>query len=61
MGWLAPNDLPTGKKDNKRAQIDLTKEVSHCGTVESAWSVRKRRARSTVRARFYVSFSLSRA
>ena len=29
-----PNNLPTGQKANIRAQIDITKEVSHCGTVE---------------------------
>ena len=30
MGWLVPNDLPTGKKADIRAQID----VSHCVTVK---------------------------
>ena len=34
MGQLVPNDLPMGKKANIRAQIDLMKEVSHCGTIE---------------------------
>ena len=34
MGWLIPNDLPTGKKANTGVHIDLTKEVSHCGTVD---------------------------
>ena len=34
MGQLVPNDFPMGKKANIRAQIDLMKEVSHCGTVE---------------------------
>ena len=36
MGRLIPNNLPTGKKDDDiRAQIDLMKEVSHCGTVKA--------------------------
>ena len=34
MGRLIPNDLRTGKKADIRAQIDLTKEVSHSGTIE---------------------------
>ena len=34
MGRFVPNDLLTGKKADIRAQIDLTKEVSQCGTVE---------------------------
>ena len=29
-----PNDLPTEKEADIRAQIDLMKEVSHCGTIE---------------------------
>ena len=29
-----PNDLPTVKEADIRAQIDPMKEVSHCGTVE---------------------------
>ena len=29
-----PNDLPTEKEADIRAQIDPMKEVSHCGTVE---------------------------
>ena len=34
MGRLIPNDLSTGKKADKRAHIDLTKEVSHSGNIE---------------------------
>ena len=34
MGRLIPNDLPTGKKADIRAQVDLMKEVSFCGTVQ---------------------------
>ena len=34
MGQLVPNDLHTGKKSNIRAQIDQTKEVSHCVTIK---------------------------
>ena len=34
MGRLVPNDLPMRKKANAMSQIDLMKEVSHCGTVE---------------------------
>ena len=34
MGRLVTNDLPAGKKADIRAQIDLMKEVSHCGTVK---------------------------
>ena len=33
-GRLVPNDLPTGKKTDIRAQVDLMKEVSHIGTVK---------------------------
>ena len=36
MGRLNPNDFPTGKKADIRAQIDLMKELSHCGTVEAS-------------------------
>ena len=34
MDQLVPNDLPMGNKADIRAQIDLMKEVSYCGTVE---------------------------
>ena len=35
LHWkVVPNDLPTEKEANIRAQIDPMKEVSHCGTVE---------------------------
>ena len=34
MGRLITDNLPTGKKADIRAQIDLSKEVSHSGTIE---------------------------
>ena len=47
-----PNDLPTEKEADIRAQIDLMKEVSHCGPSKSAWIARERRARLTCQGPF---------